>query len=220
MKTKVKICGLQSVEVLKSFIKFPIDYAGFVFAPSRRRVQPSKAQEIISQLPSYTLAVGVFVNPSLEELEEVLTAAPLQVIQLHGAETPEFCKEVKERFEVQVWKALSAKGDAEPVDLLTPYIPYVDGFLLDTYDPRASGGTGIPFPWECIPAYQKVLSSANIPLFIAGGLNGDNVTDLLDQYFPYGVDVSSGVETDGVKDPEKIERFVERVQRNGYSTRP
>jgi phosphoribosylanthranilate isomerase len=218
-RTKVKICGLQSVEVLKSFIKFPIDYAGFVFAPSRRRIEPAEAAGIIKQLPSSTQSVGVFVNPTLEELDEVLHAAPLNVVQLHGSETPEFCSKVKARFSVQVWKALSAKGEINAESLLSPYIPVVDAFLLDTYDPQAAGGTGVTFPWERIPTYRQVCDRFGIPVFVAGGLNPENVEDLIEKYEPFGVDVSSGVETEGVKDINKIERFIERVGSYGDRAR-
>jgi phosphoribosylanthranilate isomerase len=218
-KTKVKICGLQSVEVLESFIKFPIDYAGFVFAPSRRRIEPPKAAGIIKQLPASTESVGVFVNPTLEELDEVLNAAPLDVVQLHGSETPEFCARVKSRYSVQVWKVLAAKGEVDAESLLSPYVHVVDAFLLDTYDPQALGGTGVTFPWGRIPTYRQMSDRYGIPVFIAGGLNPDNIKDLIEQYKPFGVDVSSGVETEGIKDIEKIERFVERVGSYGDRAR-
>lgn len=217
--TKVKICGLQSVEVLKSMLNFPPDYAGFVFAPSKRRVEPEQAAAIIAEFPETVGAVGVFVNPTVEELKHVLAVVPLRVVQLHGQETPDFCSEIKQRFNVEVWKALAVKGEPDAEIHLSPYVGLVDAFLIDTYDPHAAGGTGVPFPWDRIPAYQRFCERHNLPLFVAGGLNGDNIADLLREYRPYGVDVSSGVETNGVKDPLKIEQFIERVKRDGHRTR-
>jgi phosphoribosylanthranilate isomerase len=218
--TKVKICGLQSVEVLKSLQPFTPDYVGFVFAPSRRQVTAEQAAMMLECLPEKVQSVGVFVNPSLEELAKLLSVAELDVIQLHGQENPEFCQWVKGEFPAQkVWKALPASpetgSEKDAMQLLRPYAPWVDVFLIDTYDPSAEGGTGVTFPWERIPWYQSACNELNIPLFIAGGLNPDNVSELMDGYAPYGVDVSSGVETDRVKDPVKMGRFIERVRTHG-----
>ncbi|MNO24843.1 N-(5'-phosphoribosyl)anthranilate isomerase [compost metagenome] len=221
----VKICGLQDVEVLKSMKRLPVDYLGFVFAESRRRVSPEQAAELIAELADWEngkppLAAGVFVNPSLGQLEALLSTVPLKVIQLHGQESAEFCRAVKAAFpQVQVWKALSVvKSNAESAEdgphKLQQYAGAVDALLLDTYDPAGSGGLGRTFDWGEIPAYQQAASAFGLPLFVAGGLQPDNVRELLDGYAPYGVDVSSGVESDGMKDIDKITAFVERVKQS------
>lgn len=231
-ETIVKICGLQSVEVIKSLLHFPIDMLGFVFAKSRRQVSADTAAEMVRLLKSTSEegkqvpeSVGIFVNPTLAELAEVLSIAALDVIQLHGQETPEFCRSVKELFPVKVIKTISVSGGARQKELLEggvfltetlqqleSYKGSVDLLLLDTYDPVHGGGAGIPFNWEVIPLYQSFCKEHKIPLFIAGGLQEHNVQDLLATFHPDGVDVSSGVETEGIKDLDKIQAFVERVK--------
>lgn len=222
----VKICGLHSVEVLKSMKRMPIDYIGFVFAPSRRQVTPAAAAELLAVLAEWESgrapqAAGVFVDPPLEELRDVLAVAGLDVIQLHGAESAAFCREVKAAFPGrQVWKAISVSGrevSASPAGakaLLGEYAEAVDGFLLDTFDPNGNGGSGRTFDWAAIPAYQAAAAELGVPLFVAGGLTPDNVNELLLGYAPDGVDVSSGVESSGVKDIAKIKAFVERVKQS------
>lgn len=228
MPASVKICGIQTADTLRGIRSLPIDHIGFVFATSRRRVTPEKAGELIRLMDSeglrrngYFRTAGVFVNPTLDELAAVLEAAPLDIIQLHGQETPEFCAEVRSAFGRELFKAVpvpegeAAEGAEEAerlISRLEPYVPAVDVFLLDTYDPVAGGGSGRTFSWQVIPAVRAWASSAGRRLIIAGGLRADNVELLLKEYAPDGVDVSSGVETDGVKDIRKIESFVGRVK--------
>ncbi|MFC3804273.1 phosphoribosylanthranilate isomerase [Cohnella sp. GCM10012308] len=229
-RTAVKICGIMQAETLQAMDGLPVDYIGFIFAPkSRRYVTPTLAGELIrasreSRMAEGRppLAVGVFVDPSLETLEAVLAAAPLDVVQLHGkGETPEFCREVDRRFGVEVWRALSAGGEEASSDSaaegevaaggparLGAYGGAVSAVLIDT----AGGGTGRAFPWEVIPAYERAARAAGIRLFVAGGLDPDNVEELLTAYKPDGVDISSGVETNGAKDATKIAAFAERVK--------
>ncbi|SFB18059.1 phosphoribosylanthranilate isomerase [Cohnella sp. OV330] len=227
----VKICGIMQAETLASMDGLPVDYIGFIFAPkSRRYVTPELAGELIRASRESgmaggrpPLAVGVFVDPTIEALEAALAAAPLDVVQLHGkGETPDFCREVGRRFNVEVWRALSAGGEdgasggfaaegeaaySGPARLAA-YAGAVSAVLIDT----AGGGTGRAFPWEVIPAYERAAKAAGIRLFVAGGLDPDNVRELLSAYKPDGVDISSGVETNGVKDATKIAAFAERVK--------
>ncbi|ANE49015.1 N-(5'-phosphoribosyl)anthranilate isomerase [Paenibacillus swuensis] len=218
---KVKICGLQSVEVLKSIVNLPVDYIGIVFAPSRRQVEANQAAQLILASQAWEvdprpLIAGVFVNPDFAELKRVLSVARLDIIQLHGQETPQFCSEVREKLRVQVYKAFAVKdAKEEPVNVLErlqPYTGHVDGILIDTYDPVTGGGTGQVFGWEAIPPYSAWAREHNLPLLIAGGLHEGNVSELIYKYDVYGVDISSGVETNGVKDPARIQAFVERVK--------
>lgn len=224
-ETLVKICGLQDVEVLKSMKSLPLDYVGFVFAPSRRKVTAETAAELVAVLADWQSgkipgAAGVFVNPELQELTALLSLVPLDVIQLHGQESPQLCREVKQACpQAQVWKALSVAGRdpdaaAEINALLESYAGTIDALLLDTYDPQGSGGSGRTFDWEQIPLYQQAAANYALPLFIAGGLHPDNVNELLAGYAPYGVDVSSGVESSGIKDIAKMTAFVERVKQS------
>jgi phosphoribosylanthranilate isomerase len=228
----VKICGIRSMEVLQAITHLPITHIGFVFAKSKRQVTPAQAGEMIRFLQTKAVAgetvpltVGVFVNPSEEELTETLQAASLDIVQLHGQETPEFCSWVKERFGVQVFKAvpLQKTHDAVPAsssvaEQLDHYAGSIDAVLLDTYDPVYGGGSGTTFAWNCIPPYQDWVRRTGVKLLIAGGLEPGNVAQLIADYQPDGVDVSSGVETDGVKDISKITAFVERVIHHGTST--
>jgi len=184
-------------------------------------------------------AVGVFVNPTLESLAATLAQAPLDVVQLHGGESAAFCREVGARFGVEVWRALSVQeepGEHEKIaavgatgdgrdetdgtggavhsltgaERIAEYEGAVSAILLDT----AGGGTGRTFRWELIPAYQEAARRHGLRLIVAGGLTPDNVGALAASYRPDGVDISSGVETDGVKDIDKIAAFAERVDQS------
>lgn len=211
----------------------PVDYIGFVFAPSRRQVKANDvarwiaartgegvsnaanaANADIEETPRYA---GVYVNPSLSELGETMDTVPLNVVQLHGQESADFCRAVKNKWPVSVWKVFSvpeaddmnALLSAEAVDqLLHPYADTVDAIMLDT----TGGGSGRTFRWETIPMFRDWAEQRKLPLIVAGGLNEGNVAELLTQYNPDAVDVSSGVETDGRKDIMKIRTFVERVK--------
>jgi tryptophan synthase beta subunit len=231
LQTTVKICGLMDLDTIRSIAHLPLDQVGFIFAPSKRRVTPALAGEMIALLKSLradacnnaplagTLhvpeAVGVFVNPTRDEISQTLAAAPLDIVQLHSQETPEFCRWVKETFKVKLFKAvaISATTDLQAqLLLLQPYAEIVDAILLDTYDPIIGGGTGKTFAWHSIADYLTWTRKHNIKLIVAGGLHADNVAGLIAAYHPDGVDVSSGVETAGNKDAVLIKTFVERVK--------
>jgi phosphoribosylanthranilate isomerase len=223
--TLVKICGLQDVEVLKYMNNLPVDYIGFVFAKSRRQVSLDTAAVLVPQLSKWQNettpeSVGVFVNPTMEQLSEVMDRVSLDVIQLHGQEKPEFCRQVKQAFGVKIFKVIQIQGTEDASDdsnsdietALQEYIGVIDAVLLDTFDPVHGGGSGKTFAWEQITRYQAWSHRKGLPLWIAGGLDSDNVEGLLELYQPDGVDVSSGVESNGIKDIEKIKIFVERVK--------
>lgn len=228
MSTTVKICGIQCGEVLQSMLNLPIDQIGFVFAKSKRQVDPSNVGEWVSRYReaaaadsdapgARALMVGVFVDAEVDELSRTAEAAKLDVVQLHGKETPEFCREAKERLGLRVYKALAVKSDdganPKPEELLGPYVGIADTILLDTYDPHAEGGTGRSFDWTVLPPYAEYAVKHGLHLIVAGGLNAGNVSELIEEYRPGGVDVSSGVEQDGHKDMAKITSFVERVKK-------
>ncbi|WP_239614173.1 phosphoribosylanthranilate isomerase [Cohnella mopanensis] len=218
--SKIKICGIMDDATLQGMSGLPVEYIGFMFAKSRRQLTPERAAEllaVVKQIPMASgnppLAVGIFVNPTLEQLAETLSVVSLDVVQLHGDETPEFCRQVGERFKVDVWRALPILEDTanQPdrgTQRLDAYKGAVSTILLDT----AGGGTGKTFRWDVIPSYQEAAIRNGLELFIAGGLNPGNVNELITTYHPVGVDISSGVETDGVKDSHKITAFVERVK--------
>jgi len=217
--TLVKVCGLRDAATASGVAPLDIDYFGFVFAPSKRQVTPDRAAEMIAAVRKQggkMKFAGVFVNPAIEELEAVMEKSPLDVIQLHGQEDAAFIRECRMRFTgVSIWKAIGVGDAVDAADVslqLEPYRGLLDGLLLDTSDPTAHGGTGRTFRWEAIPVYEAWAKREGVPLFVAGGLHADNVRSLLDSYSADGVDVSSGVETDGVKDLAKIRTFVQRVK--------
>lgn len=235
MTALVKICGIMTTETMQRIRDLSIDYIGLVFAKSKRQVSAEQAAELLAELQTAQQppqSVGVFVDPTMEELDAVLAQAPLDVVQLHGQETPEFCRQVRHAYGVQVFKVLPVTrhdasaddsdvhsglvDDAWSFQLQMPdaYRSSIDALMLDTFDARVAGGTGVPFRWDVIPTYRAWAEQHGIPLIIAGGLHVDNVATLIADYAPHGVDVSSGVETDGLKDIDKIEAFVERVKGN------
>jgi phosphoribosylanthranilate isomerase len=221
----VKICGLTRVDTVQSVSHLPIDHIGFMLAPSKRQLSVEQAAELAKALrrnrriEGLPLSVGVFVNPSWEELAQAVQAANLDVVQLHGEESPELCRKARESLGVRLFKALpissGGKTSEEVLSRLEPYKGTVDAILLDTYDPTVGGGTGKTFDWSVIPTYRTWTESAGVKLIVAGGLAPNNVTELLDRYKVDGVDVSSGVETNGIKDVVKIQTFVERVKQHG-----
>ncbi|MFC5699900.1 phosphoribosylanthranilate isomerase [Cohnella faecalis] len=223
-KARVKICGIKEESTLRDMAELPVHYVGFMFvAASRRRVTAEQAAKLIaaSRVVNMAdgnppLAVGVFVNPTINELRDVLAQAPLDVVQLHGDETPAFCREVRDTFGVDVWRALpvaepgSSDADESGSERLEAYKGSVSTILIDT----AGGGTGRTFRWDLIPSYQRIADRLGLKLIVAGGLSQDNVEELLALHTPYGVDISSGVETEGAKDSVKIAAFAERVNRS------
>jgi phosphoribosylanthranilate isomerase len=221
--TSVKICGLMNVDTVLAIADLPIDQVGFIFAPSKRQVTSKQAGEMIALLKRVYAehssltpkTVGVFVNPTREQISETLAKVPLDIIQLHSPEPVEFCKWIKDTFDVKIYKVISVSVSSQiqqQLKLLQSYAGVVDAILLDTYDPIVGGGTGVTFAWHCITEYLAWTKKHGLQLIVAGGLNEENVALLIADYHPDGVDISSGVETDGSKDPLKIKRFVERVK--------
>ncbi|MDA8233524.1 MAG: phosphoribosylanthranilate isomerase [Clostridia bacterium] len=208
---RVKICGLKDLSMAMAAVEAGADALGFVFAQSVRQVAPKEARDIIRELPPYVAKVGVFVDEPRERLEEITAYCGLDVIQLHGSETPEYCRGLQR----PVVKAIRVKDEAS-LEILGVYsqIPSdrcrIAGFLLDTYRPGQAGGTGETFNWDLALKAKEY----GKPIILAGGLNPENVRDAVVTTRPYGVDVSSGVETDGIKDPAKIMQFIRQVRGN------
>lgn len=191
--TKVKICGLSTASAVETACRAGADYIGFVFAESRRRVSLEQAQKLTALVPPAVRKVGVFVSPSLAELEEAISVANLDLVQIHG----DFDEELLTQIGRPVIRAYQVKGDLEDISQEAAYL------LFDA--PLA--GSGQTFDWQTFDRSQ-----INQPFFIAGGLHAGNVREAIQHFAPYAVDVSSGVETDGQKDLEKITEFIERVK--------
>jgi phosphoribosylanthranilate isomerase len=223
--TNIKICGIRNHQLLRALKGIEIDSFGFVFAASKRQVSAEVAASIIAEIRSEFATppkcVGVFRNQTETELGVILTTVPLDIAQLHGDEPPELCEYIRRTFNIPVMKAFSLQDGSSPIDIIQAAMPYVgsiDLMLIDTHDPTYGGGSGKTFRWEVIDDIKAWCASVDIPLYVAGGLQPDNVAQLLQQHKPYGVDVSSGVETAGEKDLLKIITFVERVRAYDYGT--
>jgi phosphoribosylanthranilate isomerase len=204
MPVRVKICGITNLGDARAAVEAGADALGFIFFKGTPRyVTPTAAREIIRELPLAILKVGVFVNEPLEELQRIALETGINAIQLHGQETPEFCANLA-RFEVI--KALRVKDQSTLAEL--PKYP-VSAFLLDSYVPGQLGGTGEKFNWD-LAVRAKLLAER---IILAGGLTVENIAAAVAQVAPYGVDVSSGVETSpGRKDHAKVRAFIARAR--------
>lgn len=194
--TKVKICGLSRAEDIEAVNRFLPDFIGFVFAPSRRRVDTKTADILKNNLDPQIEVVGVFVNESLNTVAEVYKRETIDIVQLHGDEDDDYIRRLKDRCGCTVIKALGV-GDALP-----PLPLEADYLLFDTLSDQR-GGVGKVFNWSVLHDYHGP------PYFLAGGLTAQNVANSIQLLNPFCVDVSSGVETDGIKDAEKIEAFID-----------
>ncbi len=195
--TRVKICGITRTEDALLAARLGADALGFNFWPrSKRYLAPAAARAIVRRLPPYVTAVGVFVDPSREELLRAIEASGVTAVQLHGDEPPELCASLP----VPAVKAIRV-ADAHALALLASY--EVSGFLLDAPGP-GYGGTGETFDWSI-----AVEAAASVPVVLAGGLTPENVAEAIRVVRPWGVDVASGVESSpGVKDEDKLRRFI------------
>lgn len=202
---KVKICGITREEDIGHINRYLPDYIGFVFAESRRRITREQACSLSGLLDAGVKKVGVFVNEDPGKVREITEMCKLDVIQLHGEETAEYANGIK-GLNVEVWKAVRVKG-IESIFRLKDYD--VDAFVLDTFASGSYGGTGTVFDWNI-----AAKASEYGRIVLAGGLGPENVAAALNAAKPFAVDVSSGVETRGFKDGDKIKEFI-RTARGG-----
>jgi phosphoribosylanthranilate isomerase len=195
---KVKICGITRLEDALQAVQAGADALGFVFHNnSPRYISPEKAAAIIRELPPFVQAVGLFVNSEVDFVNDISDLCRLDLVQLHGDETPQYCDLVRRR----VIKAFRVK-DINSLDSVKNY--RVAGVLLDAYSPQAYGGTGFSFNWDFVGSV-----SGCGPIILAGGLNPENAREAVERVRPYALDVSSGVEASpGIKDPEKVSAFI------------
>lgn len=206
MRTRVKICGITREDDAQVAVDCGVDAIGLVFyAASPRAVSLEQAARIARQLPAFVTCVGLFVNPRLEEVEDVLAQVPLDCLQFHGEESAELC----EQFGRPYIKAIRVGAQTDITHLAQQYAQ-ARAVLLDTYVKDMPGGTGKCFDWDRIPA------ECPKPVILAGGLTPGNVASAIQQVRPYAVDVSGGVELHkGVKDPAKIRQFMAEVNSIG-----
>ena len=215
---KVKMCGISKVETIPAVVEAKPDYMGLVFAPSKRQVTVDQAKTLVEELhKQYTKrynngaeqsnndeikTVGIFVNETLDNLVTIATEVNLDAVQLHGDEDEAFIQSLKERTNVEVWKAVQVRSAADAEKWIDSS---ADMLLFDAYHKDERGGTGEVFDWSSLDEFER-------PFMLAGGIDSTNVARAIRTVRPYGIDISSGIETDGVKDDEKITAFTKLVR--------
>ena len=208
---KIKMCGISKVETIPAIIDAKPDYMGLVFAPSKRQVTVEQAKTLVEELhKQYTVrynsetikTVGVFVNETVENLLKIAEEVKLDVIQLHGDEDESFIQILKEQSNVEVWKAVQVRSAADAEKWIDSS---ADMLLFDAYHKDERGGTGEVFDWSSLDEFER-------PFMLAGGIDSTNVARAIRTVRPYGIDISSGIETEGVKDNEKMKAFTNIVR--------
>lgn len=202
--TKIKICGITNLEDAQSALSFGADAIGFVFAESPRRVEPETAKSIMEDLKGRVLSVGVFVNEAVNEVARIADYCGLDAIQLHGEEDPQYCAQLKKR---NIIKAFRIKDDTS----LAPMRRYKDVFayLLDAFSKEAYGGTGRTFDWNLAVKAKDI----GRPIVLSGGLGPENIEEAIKAVRPYGVDISSSIETrPGKKDRKRMGELISAIK--------
>ena len=207
LQIKVKICGMTQLKDALFAVEQGVDAVGFIFyKKSPRAVTMKTVREIIKKLPPLVETVGVFVNESAERLNKIADYCGLDLVQLHGEESPAFCRKIHRR----VIKAFRVK-DLQSIKQLEKFP--VSGFLLDTFSDDLHGGTGKTFDWNLALPAKKIG-----PVILAGGLTPRNIRQAVRRVRPYGVDVCSGVEkSSGIKDLEKVRAFLKNIRSGSKS---
>ncbi len=205
MTVRIKICGITNKEDALAAAHLGADALGFIFAPSPRKISAERAREIIKALPPFIKTVGVFVDEDPERVSSIVAMCGLDVLQLHGSESIDYCSS----FDRRVIKAVRLRS-RDDLENLSKYVNVVDALLLDTYVPNKLGGTGITFDWKLAVEARRYGR-----IILAGGLNPENVAAAISMVKPYAVDASSGLEqSPGVKDHEKMAQFIARVRQS------
>lgn len=203
MQTHIKICGITRPDDAQFAAQLGVNALGLVFyPPSPRGVSIPQAQAIANVTPPFVQLVGLFVNATVEEIQTILAHVPLNLLQFHGEEKPDFCAQ----FQRPYIKALHIKENSDVNAQIQSY-DLARGILLDTFNPTLKGGTGETFDWQQIP------KNVRKPLILAGGLNTNNIKQAILQVKPSAVDVSGGVEeSKGIKNFSKIRDFIQMVR--------
>lgn len=221
---KIKMCGISKVETIPAIVDAKPDYMGLVFAPSKRQVTVDQAKTLVEELhkqyanrynrdaeqysnqtlihQEFIKTVGIFVNETLDNLVTIATEVNLDAVQLHGDEDEAFIQSLKERTNVEVWKAVQIRSAADAEAWIDSS---ADMLLFDAYHKDERGGTGEVFDWSSLDEFER-------PFMLAGGIDSTNVARAIRTVRPYGIDISSGIETEGVKDDEKIKAFTNIVR--------
>lgn len=206
-RTRVKVCGITSLEDARFLSGAMADYLGFIFhEPSPRSIDPARAGAIINWIEGPE-TVGVFVNHPLDELNEIVRQCGLDMVQLHGTESPDYCHLIEQPV-IKVIHVEEGDSVESVVDRANSYLDAADYLMFDHRVGDTWGGTGTPFNWAVLETVSREL-----PIFLSGGLNPDNIADAVRTVRPFAVDVNSGLELEpGVKDYDKVDRFFDRMR--------
>lgn len=196
----IKFCGIRRLEDIRAVNRTRPDLAGFILVKGRKRyISPEKVCELRRELDPSVKAVGVFIDEDIEEVRKLLSEGIIDIAQLHGNESDEYIRELKSSTGATVIKAIGIRNaddvrraEASPADLV----------IVDS----PGGGTGSTFDWDLLQKIER-------PYILAGGINADNITEAVERLHPYGVDVSSGIETDGFKDEDKMKAFMALIKK-------
>jgi phosphoribosylanthranilate isomerase len=212
MTVTAKICGIKDAVAMQTAVANGAGFVGLVFYPqSPRSVTPGTAAQLAALVPDEVTKVGLFVDPDNVHIKTVLDEVPLDLLQLHGEETPDRCEEIRDRFELPIMKAIKV-GTLADVETANDYGRVVDWLMFDAKVPESTpsalpGGNALAFEWTLMAGWQWP-----VPWMLAGGLDADNVETAVARSGAEFVDVSSGVESaPGEKDPDEIVRFLEAV---------
>jgi phosphoribosylanthranilate isomerase len=201
---KVKICGITNIEDANTAAELGVDVLGFIFAPSPRKIEPKKARDIIRTIPPFVKTVGVFVNEDPSLIKKLISFCGLDMVQLHGDESPDICQDLMPRSIKSFWLK-----DESSLQTISSYCGKVRAFLFDTYAEDVRGGTGKTFDWDLAIKGKKL----GFPIILAGGLNPSNIKEAISAVKPEAVDVNSGVEKHpGKKDHVAIKKLMEAIR--------
>jgi phosphoribosylanthranilate isomerase len=201
MTVQIKYCGCQTADDYVLLSSTKADIIGFVFAKSKREVKLKEVSKWVECFGKQKKLAGVFKNASAEDMIHVAAEAKLDIIQCHGDERPETLLYLKKQTGKTIYKAIPFSSTIN--DQIALYSKCADAIIVDSVADGQFGGTGVPFSWNKIPLLLKEVQKYNLPVFIAGGINSENVKSLLD-YNPYGIDLSGGIEKDGKKCAKRI----------------
>ena len=211
---KIKICGMRRIEDIEMANRYKPDYIGFVFAESPRKISYEKAEELSNLLSEDIVPVGVFVNEHMKLIVDLFKEGIIEIAQLHGDEDENYIRNLKDKSieesgkEIPVINAIEIKDADDNADLNDKLVEWRDSasdyFILDS-----GKGSGKTFNWNLIDKDSEFFNNF---IFLAGGLNSENLTKAIEEFNPFAVDLSSSVETDGFKDEEKIKEIIEIVE--------
>ena len=217
-RLQIKYCGNKSLDDLVVTSESRADYIGFIFAESKRKVDPLQLKQWLMEVDTdEKQLVGVFVNESISRILSTLSEVPLSIIQCHGTESREYLQELKEKANLPIWKVIHHTDRS--INEMKHLAGIVDGYVIDSKVKGMWGGSGQTFDWSFIPEYIDEAKNQHVPCFIAGGVNRDNVGALL-EFDLHGIDISSGIEENGIKDKAIIKNIEEQVTQHESSTRP